>query len=74
MVVIPGPVEFLMGSPPTEAGSGRRAGGKAEMQHAKRIGRSFAIAAKEVTVEQFLPFRKDHRITTSSIPRPPIAR
>jgi formylglycine-generating enzyme required for sulfatase activity len=31
-----------------------------EMQHTKRIGRSFAIAAKEVTVEQFLRFRKDH--------------
>ena len=56
MVVIPGPVEFLMGSPPTEAG---REGGPEEdraMQHRKRIGRSFAMAAKEVTVEQFLQF------------------
>ena len=60
MVVIPGPVEFLMGSPPTEAGRGGGAEGKVEMQHEKRIGRSFAIAAREVTVEQFLRFRKDH--------------
>jgi formylglycine-generating enzyme required for sulfatase activity len=57
MVVIPGPVEFLMGSPTTEAG---REGGKVETQHRKRIGRSFAIAAHEVTVAQFLRFRKNH--------------
>src|SRR5262249_38030420 len=31
--------------------------GKMERQHRKRIGRSFAIAAREVTVEQFLRFR-----------------
>jgi formylglycine-generating enzyme required for sulfatase activity len=53
MVVIPGPVEFLIGSPPTEEG---RAGGpedKTEQQVPKRIGRPFAIAAKEVTLGQF---------------------
>jgi formylglycine-generating enzyme required for sulfatase activity len=37
MVVIPGPVEFVMGSPPTEAGRESR-----ENQHKKRIGRTFA--------------------------------
>ena len=52
MVVIPGPVEFVMGSPPTE-GAGR----DNETQHKKRIGRTFALAAKPVTVEQFLRFR-----------------
>ena len=60
MVVIPGPVEFLMGSPTTEAD---RAGGpqdKMEQQHPTRIERSFAIASKEVTVAQFLAFRKTH--------------
>jgi hypothetical protein len=31
--------------------------GKVEMQHSKRIDRSYGIAAKEVTVEQFLRFR-----------------
>jgi eukaryotic-like serine/threonine-protein kinase len=51
MVVIPGPVEFLMGSPPTEAE--RR---PVESQHKKRIGRTFALAAAPVTKEQFLRF------------------
>ena len=52
MVVIPGPVEFVMGSPPTEADRQDD-----ETQHKKRIGRTFALAAKSVTVEQFLQFR-----------------
>jgi formylglycine-generating enzyme required for sulfatase activity len=59
MVVIPGPITFQMGSPPTEDGREGGAAGKVEMRHEKRIGRSFAIAAREVTVEQFLRFRKD---------------
>ncbi len=52
MVVIPGPVEFLMGSPSTEAE--RRLD---ETQHKRRIGRTFALAAAAVTKEQFLKFR-----------------
>jgi len=59
MVVIPGPVEFLMGSP-SEADREGGSEGKLEQQHKKRISHSFAIAAREVTVEQFLRFRKDH--------------
>ena len=55
MVVVPGPVEFLMGSPPTKA---RRS--DEEQLRLERIGRTFAIAAKAVTVEQFLRFRKDY--------------
>jgi len=51
MVVISGPVEFLMGSPGTEAGRQ-----SLERLHRRRIGRSFAIATKEVTVEQFQEF------------------
>ena len=51
MVVIPGPVQFVMGSPSTEAD--RRAD---ELQHKKRIGRTFAVAAMPVTKEQFLRF------------------
>jgi serine/threonine protein kinase/formylglycine-generating enzyme required for sulfatase activity len=51
MVVIPGPVEFWMGSPPTEEGRSPD-----ELQHKKRIGRTFALAAKSVTKEQFLRF------------------
>jgi formylglycine-generating enzyme required for sulfatase activity len=51
-VVIPGPVVFTMGSPPTQKD---RAGN--ETQHRRRIGRTFAIAATTVTKEQFLRFR-----------------
>jgi formylglycine-generating enzyme required for sulfatase activity len=60
MVVIPGPVTFRMGSPPTEAGREGGTQGRIETPHQKRIGRTFAIAAHEVTVEHFLRFRKDH--------------
>ena len=52
--VIEGPVEFRMGSPPTEPD--RFAGN--EIPHRRIIPRRFAIAAKEVTVEQFQRFVK----------------
>jgi formylglycine-generating enzyme required for sulfatase activity len=55
MVVLPGPGEFQMGSPPTEAGRMQR-----EAAHPRRLGRTFAIATRPVTVEQFLQFRKGH--------------
>jgi serine/threonine protein kinase/formylglycine-generating enzyme required for sulfatase activity len=51
MVAIPGPVEYLMGSPLTEAE--RRDN---ESQHKRRIARSFSLAATSVTKEQFLRF------------------
>ena len=54
MVVVPGPVEFLMGSPSTEANRIFTEG-----LHLRRIGRTFAIAATSVTVEQFRRFRPD---------------
>jgi formylglycine-generating enzyme required for sulfatase activity len=57
MVIVPGPVEFLMGSPPTEAG--RRPN---EPQHTTPIGRSFAIAAKSLTVEQYRQFNKEYSL------------
>jgi serine/threonine protein kinase/formylglycine-generating enzyme required for sulfatase activity len=60
VVVLAGPMEFTIGSPPTEAGRGGGAEGTNEKQVKKLIKRSFAIAAKEVTVAQFLAFRKDH--------------
>jgi formylglycine-generating enzyme required for sulfatase activity/tetratricopeptide (TPR) repeat protein len=50
---VAGPVEFLMGSPPHEAG--RKVSEKA---HRRRIGRSFALASKPVTVRQYLAFLK----------------
>jgi serine/threonine protein kinase/formylglycine-generating enzyme required for sulfatase activity len=68
MVVIPGPVEFLMGSPVTEANREGGPQGKVEMQHTKRIGRSFAIAAKMATVEQFARFRKDQAFNKQYAP------
>ncbi len=51
MVVIAGPVVFVMGSPATEAH--RQA---EETQHKVRIDRTFAIAGKPVTVEQYRKF------------------
>jgi serine/threonine protein kinase/formylglycine-generating enzyme required for sulfatase activity len=57
MVVIPGPVTFLMGSPTTE--SGRQ---EYEPQHRKRIGRTFALAAKSVTLEQYRQFDKGYAL------------
>jgi len=35
--------------------------GEGTESHRQRIGRSFALASKEVTVEQFLRYRKDHQ-------------
>jgi formylglycine-generating enzyme required for sulfatase activity len=63
MVVVPGPVEFLMGSPPTEAG---RSGN--EGQHRERIGRTFALAAKPVTVKQYREFSKGYGVNKQYAP------
>jgi formylglycine-generating enzyme required for sulfatase activity len=52
MVVIPGPVEFVMGSPLTEADRS-----DAEVPHKRRIGRTFALSATPVTKEQFLRYQ-----------------
>jgi formylglycine-generating enzyme required for sulfatase activity len=49
--MIPGPVEFVMGSPHSEGG--RRGD---ESQHHRRISRTFAVAAKPVTVQGFQRF------------------
>ena len=51
LVVVPGPVEeFLMGSPPGEAG--RRPD---EVRHRQRIGRTFALDALEERTDQLGP-------------------
>jgi formylglycine-generating enzyme required for sulfatase activity len=57
MVVIPGPVEFRMGSPATEAGWNAD-----ERPHQRRIGRTFAVAAKPVTVKEFRRFLRDSQL------------
>jgi serine/threonine protein kinase/formylglycine-generating enzyme required for sulfatase activity len=63
MVVIPGPVEFVMGSPPTED---RR--DDDQSQHLMRIGRAFAIAAKPVTVREYLHYSKNYRYVNKYAP------
>ena len=54
MVVIPGPVEFMMGSPPT------RGLGWLGAEHPQRIGRTFAVAAKLVTLAEYQRFDARH--------------
>lgn len=51
MVVVPGPVEFSMGSPRDDGSSNF-----SDAAHPKRIGRTYAIANKPVTVDQFRAF------------------
>ncbi|MDA1230078.1 MAG: SUMF1/EgtB/PvdO family nonheme iron enzyme, partial [Planctomycetota bacterium] len=53
--VVQGPVVFHMGSVPHTIGRSNLR----EMRHKKRIGRSFAIATREVTVEQYLRLLPD---------------
>jgi formylglycine-generating enzyme required for sulfatase activity len=65
LVVVPPGAEFWMGSPGAEAG--RVASN--EPLHRVRIPRSFALAAKEVTVAQFLRFRPEHRYLAKYSPR-----
>jgi serine/threonine protein kinase/formylglycine-generating enzyme required for sulfatase activity len=61
--VIPKPGVFRMGSPRKEAGREGGRQGRVERLHLRRIGRSFAIAAKEVTVAQFRQFRRGHAVS-----------
>jgi eukaryotic-like serine/threonine-protein kinase len=58
MVVLPGPLKFMMGSPPTETPREDD-----ETQHKKRIGRTFALAAKAVTMEQYRQFNKGYSLS-----------
>jgi serine/threonine protein kinase/formylglycine-generating enzyme required for sulfatase activity len=55
LVLIEGPVEFRMGSPPSELERDSD-----ETPHLRSIPRRFAIAAKEVTVEQFQRFTREY--------------
>jgi serine/threonine protein kinase/formylglycine-generating enzyme required for sulfatase activity len=59
MIIIPGPTTFLMGSPTTEAYREDGPTSQTEALHKKRIARSFAIADKEVTAEQFQRYYRD---------------
>jgi formylglycine-generating enzyme required for sulfatase activity len=57
MVVIPGPSEFSMGSPKDDDTATFN-----DPVHPKRISRSYAIADKAVSVEQFQAFRPDYAL------------
>jgi serine/threonine protein kinase/formylglycine-generating enzyme required for sulfatase activity len=63
MVIVPRPEKpFWMGSTDTRFGNERR--------HRGRIGRSYAIAAKEITVKEFLEFRNNHQYFKQYSPTP----
>ncbi len=64
MIRISGPVEFRMGSP-----LGEPERGDDEVPHRVRIPRSLAIAAGEVTVEQFDRFLRAHPNSAVANPR-----
>ncbi len=53
-VVIPGPTQFMMGSPASAADRAAN-----EPWHSQRIRRSFCLASCETTVEQFDRFLRD---------------
>jgi formylglycine-generating enzyme required for sulfatase activity len=55
MIVIRGPVEFRMGSPPADVDRIP----ETETSHDRRIGRRFALAARPVTVAQFERFLRE---------------
>jgi eukaryotic-like serine/threonine-protein kinase len=66
-VVIEGPVEFMMGSPITDPDRNSE-----ETPHRQPINRRFAIATKEVTVEQYERFRPRGIDSYSTDPEGPI--
>ncbi len=75
MVVFPaGEKLYLMGSPISEVGRERGLStindNSFEKRHLRRIEWPFAISSTEVTVEQFLEFRKDHRYAADISPDP----
>ena len=55
LAIVPGPIVFKMGSVPHTADRNNNR----EMCHHRRIERSFAIATREVTVEEFQRLRPD---------------
>ena len=69
MTVVRGPVEFIMGSPPDEAGRTPD-----EARHRVRIPRSFAIATTEVTVAQFQQFLDANPEVKAQHTRPDVMR
>lgn len=71
MVVIPGPVEFSMGSPRDDDSSNFN-----DPVHPKRIGRTYAIASKPITIEQYREFDPTYDVPTrfTRLPNLPAVR
>jgi formylglycine-generating enzyme required for sulfatase activity len=67
LAIVRGPIDFQMGSPVTEADREDGPTGRLEQSHAVEISRSFAIAMHEVTLAEFLRFRKDHGYTAQYV-------
>jgi hypothetical protein len=61
MVLVPGPVEFQMGSPESEENRFY-----SETSHQRRIGRSFAISSTHITLKQYEMFAKNYRAEIGS--------
>ncbi|MEO8493780.1 MAG: SUMF1/EgtB/PvdO family nonheme iron enzyme, partial [Planctomycetota bacterium] len=55
MSIIPGPADFVMGSPLHEPGRDV----KKETRHLRRVERTYALSTREVTVAEFLQCRPD---------------
>ena len=55
LALLPGPLEFWMGSPDQEEGRFPH-----ERRHYRRIDRSLAVATKEVTIAQYRAFKPDY--------------
>ena len=55
--ILPGPLEFWMGSPKTEDGRS-----ESEERHYRQIDRSLAVATKEVTADQFREYMRTHAL------------
>lgn len=66
LAVIRGPVRYWMGSLPHTISRDNYN----EQRHQRRIGRSFAIATREVTVQQFLRFRPEFHFAGSMSRQP----
>ena len=64
MVVVPGPTAFRMGHDPREPGLQD----DEKDQHLRRIDRTFAIASKEVTVQQFQDLFPEHEYNSDISP------
>lgn len=77
LVIIRGPVTFQMGSPKTEIGRQDEIYHQdVERQHEHRIIRTFALATKSITVEQYWKFKRNDELGLkyTRMPELPVVR